>query len=339
MGKLRRYIISNFSLLFFSIFMPLFTVASVVFLVKLAKFTSVIQFGPGDMFTLYLFNLPEILFYLLPVTFFVAAAISLHKLSADNETVVIFTLGLTPNHILKVFFLPALLLSVVLLFTFYYLFPHTKVMSKNFIIQKKSEAKFNLEASEFGYSFGPWQLFIGGDNKDKSFSDVYLFNKEQREEILISAGKAKIINDNGVLRLQLYEGEGYNYTESTLTQTDFDTLYINDMLMAEQKQYMNAQEYWNDPERNHIRWRQMLRNVLMSLFPLLSLTMILFIGVVYSRHQNSHLYLYIFLTVIAYYTLTIGLENYLTFTTTPLIALFWLIVTTWLYRSQILARY
>jgi lipopolysaccharide export system permease protein len=339
MGKLRRYITANFSMLFFSIFMPLFTVASVVFLVKLAKFTSVIQFKPSDMLTLYLFNLPEILFYLLPVTFFVAAAIALHKLSADNETVVIFTLGLTPNHILKIFFVPALLLSLVLFFMFYYLFPHTKIMSKNFIIQKKSEAKFNLEASEFGYSFGPWQLFIGSDNKGESFSDVYLFNKEKREEVLISAKEAKIINDNGILRLQLDRGEGYNYTESTLTQTDFDTLLINDMLMAEQKQYLNAWEYWNDPNRNHVRWRQMLRNVLMACFPLLSLTMILFIGVVYSRHQSSHLYLYIFLTVIAYYTLSIGLESYLTFTSTPLIALFWLIVTIWIYRRQVLARY
>lgn len=339
MDKLRRYILANFSLLFFSIFMPFFVVASVVFLVKLAKFTSVIQFNPFDMFTLYLFNLPEILFYLLPLTFFVAAAISLHKLSADNETVVIFTLGLTPNHILRVFFMPALLLSALLFFNFFYLFPHTKIMAKNFIIQKKSEAKFNLEASEFGYSFGPWQLFIGSDNAGQSFSDVYLFNKEQREEILISAKDARIINDNGVLRLQLEKGEGYNYTETTLTQTDFDTLLINDMLLMEERRYQDAWEYWSDPAKNHIRRHQMLRNVLMSLFPLLSLAMILVIGVVYSRHQSSHLYLFIFLTLLVYYALSIGLEPMLDYRLTALVPLLWLTVTAWIYYRRVLTRY
>jgi len=94
MGKLKSYILSNFSLLFFSIFMPLFSIASVVFIIKVATMTAVIQLSIIEMLKLYVFILPDLLFYTLPITFFVAATMSLHKLSSDNEMTVVFALGI-----------------------------------------------------------------------------------------------------------------------------------------------------------------------------------------------------------------------------------------------------
>ena len=92
MDKLRRYILSNLSLLFFSIFLPLFAIASVIFMIKLATYTAVIQLSVAEMGKLYLFVLPELFFYTLPIAFVVSGALTLYRLSNDNEMVVVFSL-------------------------------------------------------------------------------------------------------------------------------------------------------------------------------------------------------------------------------------------------------
>ena len=80
MGRLKGYLLSNFSQIYFSIFLPLFVIASVIMLVKIAAFTSVIQLSFFEMVKLYLFMLPELLFYTLPVTFFISAVMTVSKL-------------------------------------------------------------------------------------------------------------------------------------------------------------------------------------------------------------------------------------------------------------------
>ncbi len=341
MDKLRRYIISNFSLSFFSIFLPLFAIASVIFMIKLAAFTAYIQLNAWEMFKLYLFVLPELFFYTLPITFFVAAVLALFRLSTDNEMVILFTLGIKPNYLVKVLMTPALILSVVLFFDFFYLFPHAKTLSINFVKQKKSEAKFNLTASEFGHNFGSWLLYIGEDNQDKTFGDVVLFHKDKEEEIIIGAKKAEITNNNGILRLKLDEGIGYSYDIDTLTQMTFETLFINNIMTTDQRQHLSAYDYWfnNEPKLQKIHTKKLISDILLSLFPLLSLFMVLAIGVAHVRHQKAYIYLFLFGSIILYYGLSIGLVNSLGYYTIPVVFLGWLGVTYPYYRRKIVRRF
>ncbi|MEJ2373416.1 MAG: LptF/LptG family permease, partial [Sulfurimonas sp.] len=185
-----------------------------------------------------MFVLPDILFYTLPISFFVAAVLSIFKLSNDNEIVVLFALGIKPSFLVKTLFTPALLLSILLFIDYFMLYPHTNNLSDNFIDQKKSEAKFNLSASEFGNNFGPWLLYIGKEDKEKKrYEDVFLFNKENDEEVLISAKQADLINTGGVLKLELTSGEGYSYSKEKFTQVNFDQMTIFDTLKASLKEY------------------------------------------------------------------------------------------------------
>ena len=98
---------SNFSVSFFSIFLPLFAIASVIFMIKLAAYTAYIQLTFFEMFKLYSFVLPELFFYTLPLTFFIAASLALFRLSTDNEMVIIFSLGIKPAYLIKVLLVPA----------------------------------------------------------------------------------------------------------------------------------------------------------------------------------------------------------------------------------------
>lgn len=339
MHRLRRYILSTFALLFFSIFLPLFSIASVIFLIKLASYTAVIQLSLWEMFKLYLFILPEILFYTLPVTFFVAATLSLFRLSTDNEMVVVFALGIRPGFILKTLLRPAALLSLLLAFDFFIMFPHTTVLSSNFISYKQSEANFNLQASEFGHNFGDWLLYIGKAYKDRSYGDVVLFHKEKKEEILIQADKAEVLNDHGVLRLRLSNGQGYSYTDEKLTQMQFKTMMINNVMQADLRRYHTPIEFWLDPERRKQKIRMFITDALLAFFPVAGLFVALSIGIAHVRHQKGYVYLWLFVSMLFYYAGTIALQKALGFYTIPVVLGTWFIVTYTIYRRHILSRF
>jgi lipopolysaccharide export system permease protein len=339
MDRLRKYILTNFTVLFFSIFLPLFAIASVVFLIKMASYTSVIHVTIWEMFKLFIFVVPELLFYTLPITFFIAATLTLHKLSTDNEMVVIFSLGIQPYFVYKTLLTPALLLTLLLSFNFFVMFPHAKTLSSNFLRYKKSEAKFNLSASEFGHNFGDWLLYIGKANDDKSYGDVFLFHKEAKEELLIGAKKAEVLNDRGVLTLKLNNGQGYGYTNESMTQMNFEEMAINNVMVTERLPYLSTIEYWLHPDRAERKKERFIINLLISLFPVISLYLILAIGIIHVRHHKGHVYLWLFTTILTFYTLVIILQKILSFYTIPVVAALWLIVTYWLFKKRVLARF
>lgn len=341
MNILKTHILSHLSMLFLSIFLPLFSIASVIFLIKLATYTAVIQLSFWEMTKMYIFVLPEILFFTLPFSFFVATALTLFKLSSDNEIIVFFSLGIHPNFILKTLLKPALLLSILLFMNFFLLYPHAKTLSKNFYAYKKSEAKFNLSASEFGHSFGEWLLYIGTNNPDGTFKDVFLFKKNttDKSEILISAKKAEIINGASVLHLKLTDGEGYSYHKDKFTQVDFEVMFINDSLTTDLKKYETPLEYWQSDIDKKKKKRIFITDTLMSLFPILTLFLAASIGIIHIRHNKGRVYLYLFLSIITYYELILILRDPLGYYSIPLIASVWLVATYAIYKKTIVNKF
>lgn len=339
MYQLRKYLINNLSILFLTIFLPLFAIASVIFLIKLATYTAVIKLSIAEMTKLYIFVIPELLFYTLPISFFISATLALFKLSNDNEIVVIFALGIHPKFLIRTFVKPALLLSFLMLFNYLIIFPHSKVLSSNFIDYKKSEAKFNLSASEFGHKFGDWLLYIGKQNLDGTYSDIFLFNKGQEEEILIGAKTAQVINEQGLLRLKLEEGEGYSYSVDAFSQISFKTMYINDTMTTGLTKYRSAFDYWTSTHKAKKKKSKLITNTLLSLFPLLSVFLIASMGIVHARHQKSRVYLYLFLATAIYYGSALGIQKIFGYYTIPLVISVWTIATYILYRKAIVARF
>jgi len=339
MTKLRNYILANLSSIFFSIFLSLFAIASIVFLIKLSTYTAVMQINVWEMFKFYIFRVPELLFFTLPVTFFVASALTFFKLSNENEIIVLFSLGIKPAFLLQTLLKPALLLSAILFFNFFVIFPHSKVLSSNFVLYKKSEAQFNLSASEFGNSFGDWLLYLGKKNEDGSFSKVFLFNKKDKEEILIAAKNANLVNDSGVLRLKLYNGQGYSYSKEKFTQINFDSMVINDTMKTDLTVHLQPLEYWLDEKHRKYKQKMFITDLLLSLFPTISLFFIAAISIVHSRHQKSQIYLYLFLGVVVYYGATMGLQKVLGLYTIPVVIIIWVLATYMLYRKKVLRRF
>jgi lipopolysaccharide export system permease protein len=340
MDKLRHYILYNLSILFFSIFLPLFAIASVIFMIKLATYTSIIQLNVIEMGKLYLFALPELLFYTLPISFVVGGALTLYRLSNDNEMVVVFSLGISPTFIAKILAVPALLLSLLLFIDFIVVTPYIKIISSNFVDQKKAEAKFNLTASEFGHHFGDWMLFINkSDIKNRSFSNVVLFNKEIKGEDLIVAKRAELINGDGVLKLRLSDGESYSYSEEKLKRMLFKTAYINDMLSTDLTVYRDTLDYWTNNDLRERKNQRFVTDSLLSLFPLISIFLIVALGIVHARHQKRWIYLWLFLSIVAFYSAAIITYQWIGFHTIWVVTLLWLVVSYEFYRRLVGNRF
>lgn len=341
MDKLRRYIFSHLNVLFFSIFIPLFTIASVIFMIKLATYTSIIQLNIGEMGKLYLFVLPELLFYTLPIAFVVAGALTLYRLSNDNEMVVVFSLGISPSFLVRILALPAFLLTLVLFVDYVVITPYVNSMSKNFLAHKKAEAKFNLSASEFGHNFGDWMLFINkSDNASRSYGDVVLFNKDLKEEVLLVAHTAELLNAHGNLQLQLNDGEGYSYHDETFKRMNYKHLIINDVIKSDSTLYTDTLTYWTmSPSDQEFRTRLLITNALLSLLPILSLFLIVALGVVHARHQKRWIYLWLFISIVIFYSCAIITQRWLGFHAIWAVALGWLFATYFIYRRLVGNRF
>lgn len=340
MDKLRDYLLSQLSILFFSIFLPLFAIASLIYLIKLAAMTSVIQLSIGDMVQLYLFFIPDLLFYTLPIAFIVSASLALYRLSMDNEMVVVFSLGISPLRIGRIIAKPALLLTFILFVDYLLVSPYVKIISKNFLEQKKAEAKFNLTASEFGHKFGDWMLFINKSDPDKrSFENVVLYNKSMKDEILISATKAELINEKGALRFRLEDGQSFSYDNNTFKEMHFKTIYINDVLDSNPLYFRNPIDFWTNDERRDSKNQMLTSNTLFSLFPTLSLFLILSLGILHARHQKRWIYLWLFLAIVAFYAATTALQKSIGFHAIWVITAAWLAVTIPLYQRVVGRRF
>ncbi|WP_373070776.1 LptF/LptG family permease [Sulfurimonas sp.] len=341
MKILQKYILSHLSVLFLSVFLPLFAIASVIFLIKLATFTAVVKLTIWEMTKMYIFVLPEVFFFTLPFSFFIAATLTLFKLSNDNEIIVFFSLGIHPNFIIKTLLKPAALLGVLLFLNFFVLYPHAKTLSKNFFAYKKSQAKFNLSASEFGHKFGDWLLYIGKSNPDETFEDVFLFKKNQKnnEEVLISAKKAEIINETNLLRLKLTDGEGYSYKNDKFSQINFEKMFINSSLTTDLVKYETPIEYWQSDFDIGRKYKTFITDTLMSFFPMMSLFLAATIGIVHVRHNKGKAYLYMFLGIIIFYEAIQLLWVPLFFYAIPVIAISWLSATYILYRKVIVSKF
>ncbi|MDF1879761.1 LptF/LptG family permease [Sulfurimonas sp. MAG313] len=339
MHKLKAYLLTNFSHLYFSIFMPLFVIASVIMLVKIAAFTSIIQLSLLEMLKLYTFMLPELLFYILPVTFFVSAVLAVSKLSNDNEMLVIFSLGIKPLTILNFFARLAFIQSLLLFLLFFLVTPYAKSLAGNFLKIKKNEAKFNIEASEYGHKFGEWLIFVGKNIDENKFADIILFNQKQKEETLLVANTAEIINKAGVLTLQLNLGKGFTYSKDSLSQMSFRKLYINDSAQTDTTTYVNTKQYWFNPDRREALKKQFIIGSLLSLFPLISVFLIPTIGIINVRHQKGHTYAYIFTSIILYYGVSFSLIKPIGLYTIAIMSIMSLLIVIPLYIQTIAKRY
>ena len=342
MSRVNKYLLFNFLGTFASLFSTLFLIMSIVFFIQIARITSYIEISFGELFKLYSFMLPRVLLFVVPIAFFVSLAMTLFRLSKENESIVIFTLGGSPNKIARFFLAFSALLSAALLVVAIVMIPIAAQLNANFIDYKKTVAKLNLKPTQFGQKFSDWMVYVGSESEDKNgtmYKNIVMFNPYVEEtQRLIIAKNAKITNVAQNVELSLNEGKMYDIRDEIYHQSNFKSMKIRTAQSDEISDVGSIKEYWMDAASSDKRRKDLSTYVLVALFPLASTLFAISLGIVTYRYEKGMVYMGTFGVLFGYFTL-IMLFSSKPALAIPLIFFVFLLAGILLYRAKITRRY
>lgn len=342
MSRVNKYLLFNFLGTFASLFSTLFLIMSIVFFIQIARITSYIEISFGELFKLYSFMLPRVLLFVVPIAFFVSLAMTLFRLSKENESIVIFTLGGSPNKIARFFLAFSAILSAALLVVAIVMIPIAAQLNANFIDYKKTVAKLNLKPTQFGQKFSDWMVYVGSESEDKNgtiYKNVVMFNPYVEEtQRLIIANNAKITNVAQNIELSLNEGKMYDIRDEIYHQSNFKSMKIRTAQSEEISDVGSIKEYWMEAASSDKRRKDLSTYVLVALFPLASTLFAISLGIVTYRYEKGMVYVGTFGVLFGYFTL-IMLFSSKPALAIPLIFFVFLLAGVLLYRAKITRRY
>ena len=337
--KIKQYLFSNISNTFFPIIFGLFFITSIIFLVKIASLTSIITLNVDELFTLYLYVIPEIIFYTVPISFFISLVIALSKLSLEYELIVITSFGFNPLKIIKILFPICFLLSLSLIVVSVGLIPKTKHLSASLLNQKKKEANFNIKASEFGQKFGPWLIYIE-KKKDNKFLNVTLFKTDKKVDQFIVSKEAELKNDKGNLSFILKNGRSFYLEDNLIHQVDFDEMNISDSLSSKRMEsFTNAFDYWKTKFKLNKDLNKFSFYILVSIFPCLSLLLVLVFSYFNPRYDKNLSIGYGVTSVVIFYVFAKKLSDILQLESLLIVPLIWVLISYLMYHKRIKSLY
>jgi len=331
MNHLHKYLLNNLSSTFFPIFFTLFAVTSIIYLVKIASLTSVITMTGFEMMYLYSLNIPVILFYSLPVSFFVSAIINISKISSEYELIVINSFGLSPLKVMKNFIPISLLMSILLLLISFVLVPKADYSKDIFINKKKQEARFNIKPSEYGQKFGPWYIYVS-DKKKNTYFNIILYQNEQNKNTFISAQKATLTNNGNSLSLELFQGTSSIITDE-LKLVKFEKMIINSHL-KQPKEISSLKDiinYWMKGNNND----NLLKNFFISILPIISILLYISLGYFNPRYQKNHSTAYAMIFLISYIVIMQKLSKTEDLNTMIYLPIIWVLISIVIYILRI----
>ncbi len=279
---LKKYLNQTYSNTFFPIFLTLFTITSIIFLVKIASLTSVIQINFLELLELYSYNIATILFYTIPISIFISLVLSLAKLSGEYELIVITSFGLNPLQILKMFLPLLFFTSVLVLIISLSLIPKSSFMKDAFINHKTVEAQFNIRANEYGQEFGKWLIYVEKE-KNELYEDVVLYQQNNEEDTFIIAKYARLNNMKSSLNLSLTDGKVLKVGEK-VSQINFKRMVINNEIkeLKSLTTFQDLIKYWT------IKKVQFLWYCMFSMLPLLLSFFIIALGYFNPRYNKNY---------------------------------------------------
>jgi lipopolysaccharide export system permease protein len=342
LSRVEKYITKNLFLNIFSIFIPLFFIASLVFLVRVASITSVVAIDFWGMIELYSLAFPEITFYVLPLSFFIGSTLTFSKLSFDSEMVVLFSFGISPKAFLRLLLRFAIPISIMLLFISMIMIPHASQMNKVFLDQKKHQAIVNLKATEFGQKFGDWSLFIEKIEQKQNrrkFVNVALFHHEKKNEQFIFAKSATILSNSDIIQLHLEDGSLFTSHNGKISKVHFKYMKINDLEGVKNRIYLNSFEYFKHSLGSRVKRARIITNISLSLFPVVSVLLILAFGIQNSRYGKGVVNFSIGVTIALFYFFVFLFSKEIDFATIYVFLPIWTLISYKIYKKRVLERY
>lgn len=184
-----------------------------------------------------------------------------------------------------------------------FLMPLSSALQSNFIQYKRTEAKFNIKATEFGQKFSNWLVFVNDTALDK-YKDIVMYSKDDDKDSIIASSEAEVINDEGEVRLELHDGKAYSIDAKNVNQLEFEDMIIRSIVDSKNVDAKTIKDYWSDLPTNIKKQKDFVFNLLLALFPLATTLFALSFGIVTYRYQQGGIYIAITTIVLTYFGLT-----------------------------------
>lgn len=340
MRLLKRYISGAISGTFFPIFVSLFTITSVVFLVKIAALTSVITIDFGELSYLYALSIPNILYYTLPITFFISMILNLSKLSGEYELIVISSFGLSPMKLLRIILPVSFFMSIALFIISFIVIPQTDYLQAKFLTQKQQEAEFNIKPSEYGQVFGPWYIYVEG-KIGNIYKEITLFLPSENKDTFVMAQTANITNEQESLKLTLQNGVAMNIMDKEMQQIDFETMILGYQLSEAKKisSINDVIEYWKNIDPTSTQMRLLIQNLFVSLLPLASILFYIGLGFYNPRYEKNKSTIYAIVLCTIYMVTMQKLSATKDINVLYILIGLWVVLSYFIYQIRIKAYY
>jgi len=298
----KKYIYSNLSSNFFPIFLTLFGLTSIVYFVKLSNLTSIIKITFGELLYLYFIYIPNIMYYVMPISIFVAVILTLLKLSNEQELIVINSFGFSPKKLLFIFLPVMFVFSILLFIISFIVIPKMDNIYDNFKNIKKTEAQFNIKAGVYGQKFAQWLIYVE-DKKNKIYKNITLFKSINNKDTFITAKEAYIKNKDGYLILELFNGSYLQIIKKNINQIDFEKMILNNKLNKIKKisTLSDLLDYWMEAVDKKIsKRRRFIQNIFIIILPIISVFLYLGLGYFNPRIQKNRYFLVSLILLIFY---------------------------------------
>lgn len=309
---LNSYMSQNFTKAFLTIFLPLFFIGSLVFIIKLSTLTSRFQVSFVEMAQMFSYNIPVILFYTLPISFLVATAIALLRLSNENELMALVALGVRSKQLTRNLWIIAMLFSLLLLALSLIQIPQAEQQYYLFKARKATEAQLNVNPSELGQKFGDFFIYIRDKDKE-SMHDVVIYKKSAEDEALSDqlfiAKEARIVNEDALIQLTLTQGNGYTFEETSLKEIEYETMQLFKNLYSDGYSYKNILDHWIKYSFHPKKKREILFYIFISAIPLMGLYLIASFSIINPRYQKNYAYIALGVTIVGLYAIATSLKN------------------------------
>ena len=337
---IKQYLYNSVAQIFMPFFIVLFFIASVVLLISLAEVTQFVKLDFFDLGQIFLYSIPNAIFFIIPITFFCACVLGLSRLSFDYELLVFFSLGISPKSILKIFATLCALASAVLLLFSLALIPISKSAYSNFMAQKRAEVNINIRAGEFGQKLGDWLVYVDRV-EGKHYHGLVLFssNVESKESFVI-ANEGEITNNDGVFTMLLRDGSVYFVEPKEVQKADFKEMKVNTKTDEVRLSSYDLFNYWKSAfEGNKSQARRFAQAIMTSLFPVASMFLILVFGIANPRFHKNLAYVYLLISVGGYFVLMHILSQNAPFFGIIALPLAWFIASYMLYKRFVFKTY
>jgi len=233
MRILRNYLLKEF---FSPLFMSLGILTFVLLLGNLIKITELVISKGVDLFSvskLFLFMMPYLLTYTLPIAALTATLLALGRLSSDNEIIAIRASGINLFRIISPLLTVGAILSLLLVVFNDRLIPYAHFATRKTLIEigiKNPAAA--LEPGVFIKSFDKYILFIYkiADNKLYNITIYEPQENKPTRTIIAKRGEFLSIPEKGTLKLKLIDGTADEPDEgnpNNFYKLNFKTYFIN----------------------------------------------------------------------------------------------------------------